>query len=137
MEPVRLLRRNPERTSRSCLAVATADHGQGTGMGLGGLSFFSKGRPSLSPECRFPHQSIQQAPMMTGINHMNAQGVPAGIRPSQLLPDQQQQQQQQYLRQQQQQQMLRVSGGSQQGAALTAGWPLAFPSCSPLRAAIQ
>uniref|UniRef100_A0A803SZV2 Mediator complex subunit 12 n=1 Tax=Anolis carolinensis TaxID=28377 RepID=A0A803SZV2_ANOCA len=42
-----------------------------------------------------------------GVNHMGAQGVPAGIRPSQLLSDQQQQQ---YLRQQQQQQqMLRVS----------------------------
>uniref|UniRef100_A0A674KJC0 Mediator complex subunit 12 n=1 Tax=Terrapene triunguis TaxID=2587831 RepID=A0A674KJC0_9SAUR len=60
---------------------------------------------------RFPHQSIQQAPMMSGMNHMSAQGVPSGIRPSQILPDQQQQQQQQqYLRQQQQQQqMLRVS----------------------------
>lgn len=41
--------------------------------------------------------------MMSGINHMSAQGVPSGIRSSQLLPDQQQQQ---YLRQQQ---MLRVS----------------------------
>uniref|UniRef100_A0A674KHK9 Mediator complex subunit 12 n=1 Tax=Terrapene triunguis TaxID=2587831 RepID=A0A674KHK9_9SAUR len=62
---------------------------------------------------RFPHQSIQQAPMMSGMNHMSAQGVPSGIRPSQILPDQQQQQQQQqYLRQQQQQQqMLRVSEG--------------------------
>lgn len=59
--------------------------------------------------CRFPHQSIQQAPMMTGMNHLGPQGVPSGIRPSQILPDQQQQQ---YLRQQQQQQqqMLRVSG---------------------------
>lgn len=57
---------------------------------------------------RFPHQSMQQTPMMGGINHMSAQGVPSGIRPNQLLPDQQQQQQQ-YLRQQQQQQMLRVS----------------------------
>uniref|UniRef100_A0A8C9L7F4 Mediator complex subunit 12 n=1 Tax=Pavo cristatus TaxID=9049 RepID=A0A8C9L7F4_PAVCR len=58
---------------------------------------------------RFPHQSIQQAPMMTGMNHLGPQGVPSGIRPSQILPDQQQQQ---YLRQQQQQQqqMLRVSG---------------------------
>uniref|UniRef100_A0A803SZU3 Mediator complex subunit 12 n=1 Tax=Anolis carolinensis TaxID=28377 RepID=A0A803SZU3_ANOCA len=56
---------------------------------------------------RFPHQSMQAAPMMSGVNHMGAQGVPAGIRPSQLLSDQQQQQ---YLRQQQQQQqMLRVS----------------------------
>lgn len=46
--------------------------------------------------------------MMGGMNHMSTQGVPTGIRPSQMLPDQQQQQQQ-YLRQQQQQ-MLRVSG---------------------------
>jgi len=47
--------------------------------------------------------------MMTGMNHLGPQGVPSGIRPSQILPDQQQQQ---YLRQQQQQQqqMLRVSG---------------------------
>uniref|UniRef100_A0A452H3B1 Mediator complex subunit Med12 domain-containing protein n=1 Tax=Gopherus agassizii TaxID=38772 RepID=A0A452H3B1_9SAUR len=62
---------------------------------------------------RFPHQSVQQAPMMSGMNHMSAQGVPSGIRPSQILPEQQQQQQQ-YLRQQQQQQqqqMLRVSEG--------------------------
>lgn len=57
--------------------------------------------------CRFPHQSIQQTPMMSGMNHLGPQGVPSGIRPSQILPDQQQQQ---YLRQQQQQQMLRVSG---------------------------
>uniref|UniRef100_A0A8C3JJA8 Mediator complex subunit 12 n=1 Tax=Calidris pygmaea TaxID=425635 RepID=A0A8C3JJA8_9CHAR len=44
-----------------------------------------------------------------GMNHLGPQGVPSGIRPSQILPDQQQQQ---YLRQQQQQQqqMLRVSG---------------------------
>uniref|UniRef100_A0A803TH68 Mediator complex subunit 12 n=1 Tax=Anolis carolinensis TaxID=28377 RepID=A0A803TH68_ANOCA len=62
---------------------------------------------SLSAAQRFPHQSMQAAPMMSGVNHMGAQGVPAGIRPSQLLSDQQQQQ---YLRQQQQQQqMLRVS----------------------------
>lgn len=58
--------------------------------------------------CRFPHQSIQQTPMMSGMNHLGPQGVPSGIRPSQILPDQQQQQ---YLRQQQQQQMLRVSEG--------------------------
>uniref|UniRef100_A0A803TCG9 Mediator complex subunit 12 n=1 Tax=Anolis carolinensis TaxID=28377 RepID=A0A803TCG9_ANOCA len=61
---------------------------------------------SLSAAQRFPHQSMQAAPMMSGVNHMGAQGVPAGIRPSQLLSDQQQQQ---YLRQQQQQQqMLRI-----------------------------
>uniref|UniRef100_A0A663MHJ6 Mediator complex subunit 12 n=1 Tax=Athene cunicularia TaxID=194338 RepID=A0A663MHJ6_ATHCN len=66
---------------------------------------------------RFPHQSIQQAPMMSGMNHLGPQGVPSGIRPSQILPDQQQQQQ--YLRQQQQQQqqMLRTQQ-QQQTAAL-------------------
>uniref|UniRef100_H9GMB7 Mediator complex subunit 12 n=1 Tax=Anolis carolinensis TaxID=28377 RepID=H9GMB7_ANOCA len=47
---------------------------------------------SLSAAQRFPHQSMQAAPMMSGVNHMGAQGVPAGIRPSQLLSDQQQQQ---------------------------------------------
>uniref|UniRef100_A0A8C3STX6 Mediator complex subunit 12 n=1 Tax=Chelydra serpentina TaxID=8475 RepID=A0A8C3STX6_CHESE len=60
---------------------------------------------------RFPHQSLQQAPMMSGMNHMSAQGVPSGIRPSQILPDQQQQQQQYLRQQQQQQQILRVSEG--------------------------
>ncbi|KAH0630779.1 hypothetical protein JD844_003972 [Phrynosoma platyrhinos] len=56
---------------------------------------------------RFPHQSMQQAPMMSGVNHMSAQGVPSGIRPSQLLSDQQQQ----YLRQQQQQQQQQMLRG--------------------------
>lgn len=62
-----------------------------------------------SPCCvRFPHQAMQPAPVMSGMNPMSAQGVPSGVRPSPIVPEQQQQQQQ-YLRQQQQ--MLRVSGG--------------------------
>uniref|UniRef100_A0A8C9EYE8 Mediator complex subunit 12 n=1 Tax=Pavo cristatus TaxID=9049 RepID=A0A8C9EYE8_PAVCR len=64
---------------------------------------------------RFPHQSIQQAPMMTGMNHLGPQGVPSGIRPSQILPDQQQQQ---YLRQQQQQQQQMPSKPVEHGQPL-------------------
>lgn len=84
--------------------------------------------------CRFPHQSIQQAPMMSGMNHLGPQGVPSGIRPSQILPDQQQQQ---YLRQQQQQQqqMLRVSGccwdkGHWSWRGLAKCYPLSVTLCS-------
>uniref|UniRef100_A0A8C0ECV7 Mediator complex subunit 12 n=1 Tax=Bubo bubo TaxID=30461 RepID=A0A8C0ECV7_BUBBB len=79
---------------------------------------------------RFPHQSIQQAPMMSGMNHLGPQGVPSGIRPSQILPDQQQQQQ--YLRQQQQQQqqMLRVSGCCQEEGCWS--WRRLAQCCLPL-----
>ncbi|XP_039210779.1 mediator of RNA polymerase II transcription subunit 12 isoform X2 [Crotalus tigris] len=71
---------------------------------------------TLNAAQRFPHQPMQQPAMMGSINHLSTQGVPAGVRPSQLLPDhqQQQQQQQQYLRQQQQQQLLRQQQQQQQ-----------------------
>lgn len=95
----------PHRSSQgSARKAALASRGGGLGLpsdapALPGLRF------------RFPHQPMQQPAMMGSINHLSTQGVPAGVRPSQLLPDQQQQQQQQqYLRQQQQQQqLLRVS----------------------------
>uniref|UniRef100_A0A8D2IYW1 Mediator complex subunit 12 n=1 Tax=Varanus komodoensis TaxID=61221 RepID=A0A8D2IYW1_VARKO len=80
---------------------------------------------TLSAAQRFPHQSMPQTPMMSGINHMSTPGVPSGIRPSPLLPDQQQQQQQ-YLRQQQQQQMLRVSGAGPQLPPLAGSAPVAL-----------
>nr|XP_033799825.1 mediator of RNA polymerase II transcription subunit 12 [Geotrypetes seraphini] len=57
---------------------------------------------------RFPHQQMPQASMITGMNHMTAQGVPSGIRPNQMLPEQQQQ----FLRHQ----MLRQQTPSQQQA---------------------
>uniref|UniRef100_A0A8C7IAH1 Mediator complex subunit 12 n=1 Tax=Oncorhynchus kisutch TaxID=8019 RepID=A0A8C7IAH1_ONCKI len=55
---------------------------------------------------RFPHQSIQPAPVMQPLSHM---GVHPGMRPNQMLAEQQQQQQQaqQQQAQQQQQQYLR------------------------------
>ncbi|CAB1337452.1 unnamed protein product [Coregonus sp. 'balchen'] len=52
---------------------------------------------------RFPHQSIQPAPVMHALSHMGGQVVHPGMRPNQMLAEQQQQaqqQQQQYLRQQ-------------------------------------
>uniref|UniRef100_A0A673XYW3 Mediator complex subunit 12 n=1 Tax=Salmo trutta TaxID=8032 RepID=A0A673XYW3_SALTR len=58
---------------------------------------------------RFPHQSIQPAPVMQPLSHMGGQGVHPGMRPNQMLAEQQQQQQQaqQQQAQQQQQQYLR------------------------------
>uniref|UniRef100_A0A6Q2Y7J9 Mediator complex subunit Med12 domain-containing protein n=1 Tax=Esox lucius TaxID=8010 RepID=A0A6Q2Y7J9_ESOLU len=53
---------------------------------------------------RFPHQSIQQTPIMHGLSHMGAQGVHPGMRPNQMLAEQQQQAQQQQAQQQQAQQ---------------------------------
>ncbi|ETE56236.1 hypothetical protein L345_18053, partial [Ophiophagus hannah] len=74
---------------------------------------------TLSTAQRFPHQPMQQPAMMGSINHLSTQGVTAGGRPSQLLPDQQQQQQQYLRQQQQQQQLLRVSSqGARQAPAL-------------------
>ncbi|XP_056899560.1 mediator of RNA polymerase II transcription subunit 12 isoform X3 [Takifugu flavidus] len=56
---------------------------------------------------RFPHQPIQQNPIMHSMGHMGGQGVHPGMRPNQMLAEQQQQQQQQQQAAQQQQQYLR------------------------------
>lgn len=64
---------------------------------------------------RFPHQPIQQNPIMHSLGHMGGQGVHPSMRPNQMLAEQQQQQQQQAAQQQQQylrQQALRVSYSS-------------------------
>lgn len=56
---------------------------------------------------RFPHQPIQQNPIMHSLGHMGGQGVHPSMRPNQMLAEQQQQQQQQQQAAQQQQQYLR------------------------------
>ncbi|KTF77725.1 hypothetical protein cypCar_00032640, partial [Cyprinus carpio] len=62
---------------------------------------------SMQNTQRFPHQSMQQTPMMQGLGHLGAQGMHPNMRTNQMMEQQQQQQQQQQQAQQQQQQMIR------------------------------